>query len=226
MNKAETLPINLSAGDGGLWKKIGFCRACPQVLYLAYLLHFKCTLAGCNRQPSPLSPLRAVSDGKERIPVKEVQSLELTAAPNKEGKTQMKSIAFQKGNNLEYVMYCMVWNIYSWFVPLNAVESFERPEVRKTQNTLVVCLNITETQLCIMKRCIRWLLKCLFMGKAHGFHCLSHKNSVIICAWRLELAIWPFGMLQTIPSGIYNIPNKTTTAQNLCKWQWKKSDLM
>lgn len=108
MNEAETLPINLSAGNGGLRKKIGFCRACPQVLYLEYLLHFKCTLAGCNRQPSRLSPLRAVSDGKERILVKEVQSCELTAAPNKEGKTQTKSIAFQKGNNLEYATYCVV----------------------------------------------------------------------------------------------------------------------
>lgn len=86
MNEAETLPINLSAGDGGLRKKIGFCRACPQVLYLEYLLHFKCTLAGCNRQPPPLSPLRAVSDCKERVSVKEVQLCELAAAPHKEGK--------------------------------------------------------------------------------------------------------------------------------------------
>lgn len=62
MNEAETLPINLSGGDGGLRKKIGFCRACPQVLYLEYLLHFKCTPAGCSRQPPPLSPLQAVSD--------------------------------------------------------------------------------------------------------------------------------------------------------------------
>lgn len=126
MNEAETLPINLSAGDGGLRKKIGFCRACPQVLYLEYLLHFKCTLAGCNRQPPPLSPLRAVSDGKERIPVKEVQSCELAAAPHKEGETQMKPMAFQKGNNIEYVTYCVVLKICTGLVPLRAFESFDR----------------------------------------------------------------------------------------------------
>lgn len=133
MNGAETLPINLSAGDGGLRKKIGFCRACPQVLYLEYLLHFKCTLAGCNRQPPPLSPLRAVSDCKERVSVKEVQLCELAAAPHKEGKTQgpgiygntqspLKSITFQVGNDIEYITRCVVLKICCGFVPLITVE--------------------------------------------------------------------------------------------------------
>lgn len=133
MNEAETLPINLSAGDGGLRKKIGFCRACPQVLYLEYLLHFKCTLAGCNRQPPPLSPLRAVSDCKERVSVKEVQLCELAAAPHKEGKTQgpgiygntqspLKSITFQVGNDIEYVTRCVVLKICCGFVPLITFE--------------------------------------------------------------------------------------------------------
>lgn len=202
MNEAETLPINLSAGVGGLSKKIGFRTACPQVLYLEYLLHFKCTLAGCNRQPSPLSPLWAVSDGEERIPVKEVQSCELAAVPHKKGKTQKKSIAFQKGNDIRYVTCCGVRKICSGFVHLHAVH-FDKPFNQQwNKSMLLFCLNIyfTETQLCVMKRCIRWLLKCLhwdgllmnfFRGGALE-DCIVfqiEKDSVIICAWRLELAM-------------------------------------
>lgn len=34
------------------------------------------------------------------------------------------------------------------------------------------------------------------------------KNSVVFCAWRQELAIWPFGMLRTFPNSFYNGPKQ------------------
>lgn len=184
MNEAETLPMNLSAENGGLRKKIGFCRACPQVLYLEYLLHFKCTLAGCAPEPPPLSPLQTVSVGKGRISVKEVQSCELAAAPPKEDKTVMKSTSFQKGNDIEYITWGVVWKIFSGLVPLDAAHSwlaFLLAVKKRKQHKLFLLASVTLNQNHKHTKSLQWVIKAEFV------QCCK-RDTVCVVSW--EAFIW------------------------------------